>query len=160
VYVGVGVGLGVDLNRPRDRDSQAKMSVERRETRAMRYPACSETEEFVGEAASGSSFLYGGIAQVVTSMSSSLTSRFDPLALFGRREGERRGVRKAAAATAAVGSAATAAGAGAAGAAAVAAGGRHCHRGSGRVQPRGCLRPLRSMGGRLGLWSGLAASSC
>lgn len=36
----------VESNRPRDRDNQA----ERRENGAMRYPARSEAEEFMGEA--------------------------------------------------------------------------------------------------------------
>jgi len=84
----------------------------------MRCPARSEAEEFVGEAASGESFLYGGIAGVFTSTFWLLTCRFDPLALFEQRERQIAAV-----------------------AAVAAAGGSYCHCGSGRGQPRGCLRP-------------------
>jgi hypothetical protein len=151
------VGVGVDLNRPRDRDSQARLNVGKREPCAI-LPVARRRNSWEKPQVTRAS--YTG----VFSTSPLHTSRFDPLGLFGRRRRwgrqGRQGRRRAAAA---VGSAATAAGAAAAeaaAAAATAAGGSHYHRGSGRAQPKGCLRPLRSMGGGLGLWSGWAASSC
>jgi len=114
----------------------------------MHYPACSEAEEFVGEAAGGEGFLYGGIVEAVISTFCLLTCRFDPLDLFGRR-----GRRTAAAVVVVVVAAAAAA-------AVAAAGVNHCHRGSERVQPRVYSRLLRWEGGRPDLWSGWAAASC